>query len=697
MDGDNQLDDLLEHHRIIRQRLPNTWNAFFARFGKLRPVQRAAILPILKQQNVLVTAPTAGGKTEAVVAPVCERLLTGRWRGLSALLITPTRALVNDLFQRLQDPFQALGLFLGRKTSDHAISETISEQFLITTPESTESLLTFRRDVLTSVRAIIIDEIHLLDGTPRGDQLRMLLCRLQTFLNYVNASAPMELQRIALSATVSDPRRVADAYLGQHAEVISVGGQRKIDARVVVAQGGDETRAQAAIDSADHFEDVRKVLVFVNSRKQVDAGAHFFRHGQFANVPVYGHHGSLSRDEREHTEERFRSDARAICVATMTLEIGIDIGDVDLVVCIDPPYSLSSFLQRIGRGCRRLQGKTRVVCVARDRASELLFEGLVQQAQRGMPSGPVSPFRRSVLVQQSLAYLRQVQKHRRTQNQFGTIFASEVEPAIDCGMIHHVLHDMVSMNLLTCRNQIYWPASEGQAFIESNRIYGNISTSPPETALVDADTGKTVAYVRDLDTPQPGIRVAGRSFEVLGRPSGNQQLVRGGGEHEGSPKYYSRMLPYAYDVGVCLASRLGIPENAIFTFQAGDSLVAMTWLGRLLNLAIAESLKHLGKPTAAASAFALHFTGVTHEDVLDVIGEAVDNLSNHNPLGDAGVETVVDVGPHVNQLSESQRSQARKDWLNSPFLADWLNQRRNIRQLELDTALGEDLQALAAV
>src|SRR6185437_13479573 len=91
-------DELLAMHRSVRLQLANTWNAFFARFGKLRPIQIAAIPEILEHKNVLITAPTAGGKTEAVAAPLCERLKTEGWNGLSIVLVTPTRALVNDLF-----------------------------------------------------------------------------------------------------------------------------------------------------------------------------------------------------------------------------------------------------------------------------------------------------------------------------------------------------------------------------------------------------------------------------------------------------------------------------------------------------------------------------------------------------------------------------------------------------------------------
>ena len=109
--------------------MPHAWNAFFARFGSLRPVQLQAIPPILSRKNVLVTAPTAGGKTEAVIAPLAEIIAQNKWLGLSVLVITPTRALVNDLYCRLFQPCEQMGIRLGRKTADHAVSEQIQSRY----------------------------------------------------------------------------------------------------------------------------------------------------------------------------------------------------------------------------------------------------------------------------------------------------------------------------------------------------------------------------------------------------------------------------------------------------------------------------------------------------------------------------------------------------------------------------------------
>lgn len=695
MSGEEETDKLLQEHQALRRALPSAWNAFFARFGRLRPVQRMAIPHILAGKNVLVVAPTAGGKTEAVIAPLCERIVRGRLPGLSVLAIAPTRALVNDLYARLANPCEQMGVRLGRKTSDHAMSGDAKENLLITTPESTESLLTFRRNVLASVRAVAVDEIHLLAGSPRGDQLEIVLNRLETYLAHVQGSDFRGLQRVALSATLPDPERVIRGYLGSEAALIEASGSREIDSRIVVSARDDRTRAQAAVRAAEAFDDVRKVLVFVNSRRQVDTGANHFRSGRFAGVPVYGHHGSLSKAKREEVESRFKTDHRALCVATMTLEVGIDIGDVDLVICMDPPFSLSSFLQRIGRGCRRLQDKTRVVCVARDRAGELMFQAMIRQSQAGLPAGPAPPFRRSVLVQQVLAYLRQVGKHRRTLEQFEGAFLSCAVPPLDRPCLGLVLGDLVRGGLLDEQGGVFRPAAKGWDFIDSSRIYSNMQPTPPEVALVDADTGRPVAHVADLGSRQDGVRVAGVSYDVLPGDQRGELKVRRGGDHADSPRYRAKSLPYASDVGEALARLLGIDHGCIAVLPQGSGCIVMTWLGRLMNCAIVEGIQRQGL-RANASAFAIKLPGTTQADVLTVLRRAIQEILASNPLGSIRVERMVDAGPYLPELSEELQLLCREDWLDARFLSDWITSLCAVNTVDPGSSLGRDILALSS-
>lgn len=688
-------DELLALHRRIRQQLPTTWSAFFARFGRLRPIQIAAIPEILRGGNVLVTAPTAGGKTEAVAAPLCELLKARQWERLSIMLVTPTRALVNDLYHRLEKPLHELGIHLARKTSDHALPKGGGGQFVITTPESLESLLTFDRESLAGLRALVMDEVHLLDGSPRGDQLRFLLRRLETYLRHKQGEGDYSLQRIALSATVATPEVTATTYLGDGSRVVSVPGQRQIESRIILAEGDEETRAREAMLAAGGFPDLRKVLVFVNSRRQADL-AGLYRQGAFEHAPVYGHHGDLSKQRREDAEVRFKSDRRAICLATMTLEVGIDIGDVDLVVCMDPPFSLGSFLQRIGRGCRRLQGRTRVLCVARDQNGRLIFEALIRQASLGLPVTPAAPVRRSVIIQQTLAYLRQVDKHARTMEQLKRTLSMNAQPSCPAERVSEVVLGMAEGNLVRVRNSVVEPGPEGWDFIESQRIYSNIAPSGPKVALVDADTGQQVAEIKRLAFGSSGVQVGGKSYDIVGHDGGRVRKVRATGSEQPAPLYTARSLPYASDVGRALAGRFGVDDRELWVLDLGEKALVFTWLGRLQNVCL-EGLMAARGVQGSGMSFSIHIRGVEAARCLDRIKEAVTMGRVRNPLPDKAVEKVIDIGPHFELLSEAQQRSARGDWFQIEALREVVGRWSRTRVIKFGEPLAEGLRGLSAL
>lgn len=689
------LEELQQQHRGLYAAMPRTWTAFFGRFGSSRPVQLAAMPKILTGLNTLVTAPTAGGKTEAVVAPICERLLAERWPGLSVLLITPTRALVNDLYARLEKPLAELRIGLGRKTSDHAQWDHPRVQFVVTTPESTESLLTFNRDAIANVRAIILDEIHLLAGSPRGDQLQLVLQRLSRFVQYRGGEQFAGLQRVALSATVAAPECLAAAFLGRESQIVSVPGQRTIEGEVLTDSGDERSRIAVAMSSIDRLPDVRKVLVFVNSRKSVDESAAHFQIGRFRNVPIFGHHGSLSKTAREQAEQRFQDAESAICVATTTLEVGIDIGDIDLVVCLDPPYSLSSFLQRIGRGCRRRKGATRVLCVARDRGSELIFQALIQQASLGMPRAPRTPFRRSVLFQQILAYLRQVDQHRRTYKQIRECLLEGEIPPLNESDLRRILSEMSAEGWLDCENEIYRPASRGRDFIDSNRIFSNIAPTPPKTEVIDADTGKAIATVAAIDRSPGVVRIAGKSYDVLPGGTSARQRVRASEQMGASPHYHVSRLPYAFDIGASLANLLLNEPGKVLFVQVGDSLNVFTWLGAMLNAALAATMKRVGC-AVTGGAFHLQIPNGERERIriLDWIRRAVAELCRENSLHGVQIQSLIDLGPNFEFLSAESRRLAQQDWLDRDFLQGWATNLSDCQEIMANSDLGCDLLTL---
>ena len=210
-----------EFERVIkiRSKLPRCWQPFFSRFGKLTPIQIEAIPVILSGQNALICAPTATGKTEAVIAPISELILGTKNQGkLQCVYVSPTRALVNDLAERLSDPLNEIGLTLGIWTGDHHnFKPDNPSSFLLTTPESLDSTICRFPRMFENVNFALFDELHLIDGSCRGDQLMILIKRLQ------NLSPSLRLY--GMSATIKHPEDVLQRYIAKGVCIKATGGR----------------------------------------------------------------------------------------------------------------------------------------------------------------------------------------------------------------------------------------------------------------------------------------------------------------------------------------------------------------------------------------------------------------------------------------------------------------------------------------
>jgi len=361
---------------------PRVATAFYGRFESLREAQQAAIEPILAGRNVILSSGTGSGKTEAVTAPLMSRLWweAAKTDALVLLYIAPTKALVNDLEKRLYQPLYSLGLRVGVRHGDRDdLASGQRVHVLVTTPESLDVML-FRKDAaLSSVRAVVIDEVHLLYNTQRGLQLSILLRRLRDRLDE-------PFQWAALSATIGDLSDVHGFLAGSDEAPVFLShpSHRTIDAQI---------RHVAAETS--FLELVRKLtvgrptklLVFANSRKECERLAGILQHDPSLRHAVFAHYSSLSPEVRLDTEKKFAASDTAVCLATSTLELGIDIGDIDAVLLWGVPGGVESFLQRIGRGNRRAH-KTNAVCLIPDTSESvgwdaLRFASLVDAASKG--------------------------------------------------------------------------------------------------------------------------------------------------------------------------------------------------------------------------------------------------------------------------------------------------------------------------
>lgn len=373
----------------VRQRLQHTWVPFFAAYGRLTPIQAQAIPKILSGADVLVTAPTASGKTEAVVAPVAEQYIAEGWGGLAVLYIMPTRALANDTMARIDGSLRALRIRSAIKHGDTPSLPEPTPNWLITTPESLDSLICRHPELLAQVQAVILDEIHLLDGTARDDQLRVLLRRLRRL------TANPDFATHLLSATVANPEDVAQRYAAG-CELVRVEGQRDMDVHMLTTHQEVKALARARGWS--------KLLYFCNLRETTEAVAAELK-PLWRPYPVVVRHGALDRTVRETAEQALKRERVVVGVATGTLEIGIDIGDIDLVVLAEPPWSVAALLQRIGRGSRRT-GKVQAVALTTSSSERNVLEAMFQAATAGvLEFEPYVP-NRSVAIQQliSLAY-----------------------------------------------------------------------------------------------------------------------------------------------------------------------------------------------------------------------------------------------------------------------------------------------------
>ncbi len=348
---------------------------FAGRMGEPTSVQRRAWPLIAGGSHVLAVAPTGSGKTLTAFLWALDRLITGKWPGglPRVLYLSPLKALNNDVRKNLLlplaelkecfsmegRPFPEIGVLT--RSGDTPGGERCRMQrrppeILITTPESLNILLTSRsgRTLLTGLCCVIMDEIHAVAGTKRGTHLITAVERL-TLLSG-------EFQRVALSATVRPLRTVADfvgGFLGKgagprHVEIVSSNDTRRYDLTVSFPPDARETMEDGSwwpslIRSFIHIvREHRSTLFFANSRRTVERTARLINE-QEGGETAYAHHGSLSRELRLSVEERLKSGRLRAIVATSSLELGIDIGELDRVVLVQTPFSLTSAVQRIGR------------------------------------------------------------------------------------------------------------------------------------------------------------------------------------------------------------------------------------------------------------------------------------------------------------------------------------------------------------
>lgn len=329
-----------------------------SKWTELRDIQVAACECIFNtQDNLLLASGTASGKTEAAFLPVISKIYKEKINSISVLYVSPLKALINDQFERLNDLLKEADITVTKWHGDASVSgkeklRREPEGILQTTPESLEAMLVLRsseiRKMFSDLRYVIIDEVHTFMGSGRGTQLLCILERIQRCIKRI----PI---RIGLSATLGDYTYAR--------EYLSSGTNRPCQVPVMDEKG---RRLRLFVDCPgedDFFLDLYKrtlnkqCIIFANSKSEVEENIAGLRRiaQQAGTMDVYKvHHGNISKSMREEAERAMKmGEVKTVIGATLTLELGIDVGDLEMIVQTGSPLSVSSFVQRLGRSGRK--------------------------------------------------------------------------------------------------------------------------------------------------------------------------------------------------------------------------------------------------------------------------------------------------------------------------------------------------------
>ncbi|KYF85880.1 hypothetical protein BE20_13415 [Sorangium cellulosum] len=500
---------------------PNLRHAIVHELGwrALRPVQEQCIDAVLDGCNAVVLAPTAGGKTEASLFPVLSRILSEGLGPVAALYVCPIRALLNNQEARVERYSRMIGLDAFKWHGD--VSDSKKARFvrepkhiLLITPESLEVMLISQkadaRALFAGLSVVIVDEVHAFAGDDRGGHLVSVIERLSRFCG-------RDVQRIGLSATVGNPDEIGRWLQGSsqrpYRRVDPSRGPPARDLRVDRVPDGDAAAREAA-----RIGQGKKSLVFVESRSQAERVAAAMA-GR--GVDVFVHHSAVSRADRELAEARFSEGANTAIVCTSTMELGIDVGDLDRVVQIDAPASVASLLQRMGRTGRRAATRSNCTFLCQTPESLVQAVALLRLLERGWVEDVRPPRAAAHLLAHQIMALslqeRGVSRHRLGEwlagaTPFSALGERDVCEVVDTMLARGILHEADGLLSLGAEGERRYGRKN---FFELYAVFD----APDVLRVISAgqDVGLVQAsFVRAVLTRQEGacFRLAGRSWQI---------------------------------------------------------------------------------------------------------------------------------------------------------------------------------------
>ena len=627
----DQLDPLVQHHVV------NTLG-----WRELRPLQEQSIAPIQAGDHCLLLAATAAGKTEAAMFPVLSRICSENWTGLSVIYVCPLKALLNNLHVRLDGYCRMLGRRCEVWHGD--ISPSVKNRIkadppdvLLTTPESLEVMLISKnpagREILKGARIVVIDEIHAFAGDDRGWHLLAVMER-------IGRLAGRELQRIGLSATVGNPAELL-TWLAGHCS-----GSRHVvqpDAGANLAETRIELDYVATLQNAalviSRLHRGEKRLVFCDSRGRVEELGSELRE---LGVTVFLSHSSLSAEERRVSEQAFAEAQDCVIVSTSTLELGIDVGDLDRVIQIDAPNSVASFLQRLGRTGRRSGTTRNCLFLATSENALLKAAALLELWASGFVEPIRPPARPLHLFAQQLMSLSLQEGGIGVNDWFSWLgrlpaFADESREALD-EVVRFLLHKEI---LFSDGARLSF-GDTGQALYGRRHFLELVSvfTSDPVFKVLhgrkELGTVDQVTFLRHRDEEPATLSMGGRSWVVIAldwnrreafvvpTPGRGKSQWLGGGmgmsyrlsravhgvlnDAKVSPRWSNRarqtMESMRAEYGFLHAG-----QDVVFHNRQNNETRWFTFAGGVVNTALADAVRACGMNEASSSDFLLKITG----------------------------------------------------------------------------------------
>ncbi|MFW9768263.1 MAG: DEAD/DEAH box helicase [Candidatus Thorarchaeota archaeon] len=560
------------------------------------PIQERAI-PLLhdETENALLLAPTGSGKTEAALLPLLHRLqmmkATKELFGFYVIYITPLRALNRDVFKRIEELCEHLGLTVavrhGDTTQYARRKQAISPpNLLITTPESLQAILPGKRlrYHLKTVFAIIVDEIHDLADSKRGTQLSLGLERLERVIGN-------RVQRVGLSATVGNPKEVA-ALLGGAGEVKTIWAgydKRQMELSVVMPEPTDSHKQLArklsypphSVARLEAIVDLIKahqsVIVFTNTRSFSEVLGAKMR----AVKPPYDfdvHHGSLSKTARLSAEDRLKTGVSKAIIATSSLELGIDIGQADLVIQYSSPREVSRMLQRSGRSGHGIGKSSKGVVIATMNLDDITESGVIlkRAKQNKVENAKIPRKSWDVLGHQIAGILMDADEIEKTEL-LNIISSAYPFTQVSMEELTKLVEFLQERKVLEAEGTVVRRGAKTRIF-----YYDRLSTIPDVQQVNAVDmTTRTAIGVLDEDFVSANVE-RGSVFVFRGRPwnvvnidddTGEVFCAPASGTDSDAPRWVGEMIPVPYEVATEVAKLWN-------TILEKDSKALSRWLVR---------------------------------------------------------------------------------------------------------------------